>query len=81
MPLSQQEKTQLQTEAQTLLDAVNALTIDPAVDPLQPQLDAANATITALQNEIALLKTDIQTLKQAHASEDAAITKLAGDAV
>lgn len=43
MPLSSNEKTGLAVAAQALSEAISALIIDPAVNPLQPQLDAAIA--------------------------------------
>lgn len=52
-------KTKQQAEAsaqQAVTDAVNALTPDPDVNPLQAQLDAATARITVLQAVIDTVK-------------------------
>lgn len=49
MPLSTSEKSALQAAVQTMADAVSALVVDPNPNPLQVQLDAANALIATLK--------------------------------
>lgn len=74
MPLSLSEKNALANTAQSILDEVNALVVDPAVNPLQPQLDAANATIAANATEKAAMQARIDGAKsalQAAAAADA----------
>ena len=69
MPLSAAELSKLQTLAQAdvtavqaVADAVNALVVDPTVNPLQTQLDAANATIASLTSDKAALVAHLATL-------------------
>lgn len=50
MPLSAADKTALQADVQALSDAVTALTVDPDPNPLQVQLDKANALIASLKS-------------------------------
>jgi hypothetical protein len=47
MPFSTAEKVALQSSVQTMADQVNALVVDPLVNPLQAQLDAALADAAA----------------------------------
>lgn len=56
MPLSQAEKSDLQSKVTAVADAVTALVVDPPVNPLQAQLDAANVTIAARDATIAAMK-------------------------
>lgn len=72
MPLSTTEKTQLQASVQALTDEITALVVDPDVNPLQAALDAANATITALQGKIDATKTALAAVETADAAEDTA---------
>lgn len=55
--------TQLKSDAQATVDAVNALVPD-AVDPavLQQQLDAANAQVAALTAHLATLGADVDAI-------------------
>jgi hypothetical protein len=78
MPLSSTEKAALVAAVKTISDDVNALVIDPAVNPLQAQLDAATAQVaaltsanTALQGKIDAAKTSLQAAAAADAIEDA----------
>lgn len=59
MPLTDAQLTQLKTDAATVTAAIASLVADPAVDPLQTELDAANATIASLKNEIVTVKADL----------------------
>lgn len=72
MPLSASDKAALVATAATLTTEVNALVVDPAVNPLQAQLDAANAalatanvSITAQQATIAAMQAKIDAAKAA----------------
>ena len=79
MPLTLNEKTQLQSDAQNLADHIAALTVDPDPNPLQVALDqanaalaAANGTIATLQGKIDAAKASIAAANAADATEDAA---------
>lgn len=52
MSLSTAEKTALVTSVQELSTQVNALVVDPDVNPLQATLDVALAQIATLQAKI-----------------------------
>lgn len=65
MPLSATEKSALAATAQTILDEVNALTIDPAVNPLQAPLDAANASLATANASLVTANANIVTLQNA----------------
>lgn len=93
MPLTTVEKTALQGSAQAVLDGVNALTVDPLVNPLQADLDKANATIAqltsdkqtltdanvALTAKLAAVNADLGNLDAADLAGDAARAKLKTD--
>jgi hypothetical protein len=72
MPLTATQKTQLQSDVQTLSDAVTALAVDPIPNPLQVQLDAAQAQIVTLQQGNTALQAKIDAAKTAMARADAA---------
>jgi hypothetical protein len=68
MPLSLAEKTQLQQEAQAVIDAVNALAVDPDVNPLQATVDALTAENNALKAKIDAARAAAQADKDADAA-------------
>lgn len=73
MPLSSGQLTQLKSDAQAISDLVNTLvadTVDPAA--LQAALDAANATITKLNDKIARMLAQVDAADAADTTEDAA---------
>lgn len=77
MSLSAAEKTAIIASVQDLTDKVSALVVDPAVNPLQPLLDAAlverdaaQANVVTLQGKIDAAKTAIQAVAAADAIED-----------
>jgi multidrug resistance efflux pump len=72
MPLTATQKSGLQSDVQALSDAVNALTVDPIPNPLQVQLDAAQAQIVTLQQGNTALQAKIDAAKAAMARADAA---------
>jgi hypothetical protein len=72
MPLTATQKSQLQSDVQALSDAVTALTVDPIPNPLQVQLDAAQAQIVTLQQGNTALQAKIDAAKTAMARADAA---------
>ena len=72
MPLSQTELTTLKQAVQAVADEVDALVVDPETNPLQVQLDEANATIASLQAKIDAAKQRLADAATADAAEDAA---------
>lgn len=59
MPFSSTEKAALQSQAQAIVDHIAAIDPTPDVNPLQGQLDAANATIANLTATVDLLRSKI----------------------
>lgn len=72
MPLSTVQKTQLVSDTQAVLDAVNALTVDPAVNPLQAQIDAANAKVSKLTDQLTRIVAKVAAADAADVAEDQA---------
>lgn len=74
MSLSAAEKTQLTLDVQVLVDHITALVVDPDVNPLQAELDAANAALATAQADNTALLAKIQSAKDAIAAADIADT-------
>jgi hypothetical protein len=69
MPVTQAQKADLVAKAQAVSDGVNALVVDSDVNPLQTQLDAANAQVTSLTSQV-------NSLTSASAAKDQTISTL-----
>lgn len=82
MPLSTAQLNALQADVATLVSDVNALVADPAVNPLQALLDAANANIATLQSAASGYATTIAAMQsKIDAAKAALLAAAAADVV
>jgi hypothetical protein len=79
---TQADKDAILEKLDEAADLVTALPVDPDVNPLQAQLDAANAMVLSLQGEKNALQAKIDAAKAAaQADKDADAANVAGQGV